>query len=247
VRPPARTTLNRLPPGSEDDHVRIPLVADGDTPAEQGRPARVPSRPGPGRAHDPADGVLVQRIVDGDQLALGELYDRWSRQAYSLARRICGDDGIAEDVVQEVFLAFWRAPERFDPERGSFGTWLLTLVHHKSVDAVRRESTVRRRTVPAAEDGEEWSAPPGPGADQAALGAVVAGQVRDALHRLPAEQRQALALAYYGGYTQREVATLTGVPLGTVKSRMFTGVQRLRSVLGPLLGDLATETGGGAR
>jgi RNA polymerase sigma-70 factor (ECF subfamily) len=155
-----------------------------------------------------------------------------------LARRICADDGLAEDVVQEVFLAFWRDPRRFDPTRGSFATWLLTLVHHKSVDAVRRESTIRRRTVPAAEDGDEWSAQPGPGADQAALGAVVAGQVRDALGRLPAEQRQALALAYYGGYTQREVAALTGVPLGTVKSRMFTGVQRLKSVLGPLFGDL---------
>ncbi len=154
--------------------------------------------------------------------------------AYSLARRICADDGIAEDVVQEVFLAFWRDPKRFDPERGSFGTWLLTLVHHKSVDAVRRESAIRRRTVPAAEDGEEWSAPPGPGADQAALGAVVAGQVRDALGQLPAEQRQALALAYYGGYTQREVATITGVPLGTVKSRMFTGVQRLRGCPRPV-------------
>jgi RNA polymerase sigma-70 factor (ECF subfamily) len=190
---------------------------------------------------------LVRRIADGDQTALGELYDRYGRPAYSLARRICADDGIAEDVVQEVFLAFWREPRRFDPERGSFGTWLLTLVHHKSVDAVRRESAIRRRTVPAAEDGEEWSAPPGPGADQAALGAVVAGQVRDALGKLPDEQRQALTLAYYGGYTQREVATITGVPLGTVKSRMFTGVQRLRSVLAPLTGDFGTDFLGGAR
>jgi RNA polymerase sigma factor (sigma-70 family) len=120
-------------------------------------------------------------------------------------------------------------------------------VHHKSVDAVRRESTIRRRTVPAAEDGEEWSAPPGPGADQTALGSVVAGQVRDALGRLPAEQRQALALAYYGGYTQREVAALTGVPLGTVKSRMFTGLSRLRNVLGPLVGEFAADISGGAR
>jgi RNA polymerase sigma-70 factor (ECF subfamily) len=190
---------------------------------------------------------LVRRIADGDQTALGELYDRYGRPAYSLARRICADDGIAEDVVQEVFLAFWREPRRFDPERGSFGTWLLTLVHHKSVDAVRRESAIRRRTVPAAEDGEEWSAPPGPGADQAALGAVVAGQVRDALGKLPDEQRQALTLAYYGGYTQREVATITGVPLGTVKSRMFTGVQRLRSVLAPLTGDFGSDFLGGAR
>lgn len=190
------------------------------------------------------DEQVVARVVQGDQEALGELYDRYGRPAYSLARRICVDDALAEDVVQEVFLALWRDPTRFDPSRGAFGTWLLTLVHHKSVDAVRRESAVRRRTVQAGEEGAEWSAPPGPGADQAAVGAVVAGQVRDALGDLPDEQRVALALAYYGGYTQREVAALTGVPLGTVKSRMFTGVQRLRAALGPLLGDVADATGG---
>lgn len=221
-------------------------VADAPgTPNGRGRGAARAN--GAGRAHDPSDELIVRRIVEGDSNALGALYDRYGRAAYSLARRICADDGIAEDVVQEVFLAFWRDPRRFDPARGAFGTWLLTLVHHKSVDAVRRESAIRRRTVPAAEDGEEWSAPPGPGADQAALGSVVAGHVRDALGRLPAEQRQALALAYYGGYTQREVAALTGVPLGTVKSRMFTGVQRLRGLLGPLLGEFATDFMGGAR
>ena len=145
-------------------------------------PSRALSAP---RPRDPGRRAVGAPHRDGDQAALGELYDRYGRPAYSLARRICADDGIAEDVVQEVFLAFWREPRRFDPERGSFGTWLLTLVHHKSVDAVRRESAIRRRTVPAAEDGEEWSAPPGPGADQAALGAVVAGQVRDALGSCP--------------------------------------------------------------
>ena len=218
-----------------------------DTPGTPGRRERAQRGPVGGRGSDPADVQLIQRIVAGDQRALGELYDRWSKPAFSLARRVCADEGLAEDVVQEVFIAFWREPGRFDPARGAFGSWLLTLVHHKAVDAVRRESAIRRRTVPAAEDGEEWSAAPGPGADQAALGAVVAGQVRDALGRLPDEQREALALAYYGGYTQREVATLTGVPLGTVKSRMFTGVQRLRSVLGPLLGEVASDFGGGAR
>jgi RNA polymerase sigma factor (sigma-70 family) len=218
-----------------------------DTPDTPGRRDRAQRGQAGGRGSDPADVQIIQRIVAGDQRALGELYDRWSKPAFSLARRVCADEGLAEDVVQEVFIAFWREPGRFDSARGAFGSWLLTLVHHKAVDAVRRESAIRRRTVPAAEDGEEWSVAPGPGADQAALGAVVAGQVRDALGRLPDEQREALALAYYGGYTQREVATLTGVPLGTVKSRMFTGVQRLRSVLGPLLGEVASDFGGGAR
>ncbi|MHA6621630.1 sigma-70 family RNA polymerase sigma factor [Pseudonocardia sp. DLS-67] len=196
-------------------------------------------------APDAPDDELVRAVAAGAQLALAALYDRYGRRAFSLARRVCRDDNLAEDVVQEVFLAFWRAPGRFDPARGGFGTWILTLVHHKSVDAVRRESALRRRTVAAAEEGQE-SGPPGPGADQGALQSMEAGQVRDALGRLPAEQREALALAYFGGYSQREVATLTGVPLGTVKSRMFSGMRRLRGVLGPVLGEIATEAKGGA-
>jgi RNA polymerase sigma-70 factor (ECF subfamily) len=186
------------------------------------------------RVLDPSDQRLIAGAASGDTDAIGLLYDRYGRPAYSLAKRICGDDGIAEDVVQESFLALWRDPQRFDPARGTFGSWLMTLVHHKAVDAVRRESATRRRTAPGAGGAEEWNAPPGPGADHAALGSVLAGQVRDALGDLPDEQREALALAYYGGYTQREVAAITGVPIGTVKSRMFTGVQRLRRLLLPL-------------
>lgn len=220
-------------------------IADPPDPPEQGRSDRGAARREPSRRDDAADQWLVQRIMSGDSTALGELYDRFGRQAYSLARRICADEGLAEDVVQEVFLAFWRDPSRFDPARGRFGTWLLTLVHHKSVDAVRRESAIRRRTVPASEDGSEWSAPPGPGADEDAIGSLIAGEVRDALGRLPAEQRQVLALAYFGGYTQREVAAMTGVPLGTVKSRMFSGVARLRNLLGPVLGEPGGELAGG--
>ena len=143
--------------------------------------------------------------------------------------------------MQEVFLAFWREPRRYDPHRGSFCTWILTVVHHKSVDVVRREAAIRRRT------GKERPADTGPGADQGALRAVEAGHVRDALSELPSDQRHALALAYFGGYTQREVAAITGVPLSTVKSRMFNGVQRLRSVLGPVLGDVCAALPGGAR
>lgn len=197
-------------------------------------------------APDVPDEELVRAVTAGEHPALGALYDRYGRRAYSLARRVCRDDNLAEDVVQDVFLAFWRDPGRFDPGRGGFGTWILALVHHKSVDAVRRESTIRRRTVAVVDEGQEWSAPPGPGADLGALQSMEAGQVRDALGRLPAEQREALALAYFGGYSQREVATLTGVPLGTVKSRMFSGMRRLRGVLGPALGEIATDAGGGA-
>jgi len=197
-----------------------------------------PSRTEP----EPTDHELVAAVVDGSQTALAELYDRFSRRAYSLARRLCGDDGLAEDVIQEVFLAFWKAPDRFDAARGSFATWILTLTHHRSVDAVRRESAIRRRTVSATDDGDEWSAEHGPGADQGAMEALSAAEVRTALGQLPADQRKALALAYFGGYTQREVATLTGVPLGTVKSRMFSGIKRLRAVLEPLVGSTDTTT-----
>ena len=199
------------------------------------------SKRGPETAPGPPDAApdasLLEAIVLRTPGALEALYGRFGRPAYSLARRICVDTALAEDVVQEVFLAVWNNPERFDASRGSVASWLLTLVHHRAVDAVRREATRRRHTVAPSEDGEEWNVPPGPGADGAALDAVVAGHVRHALQQLPAEQREALALAYYGGYTQREVASIAGVPLGTVKSRMFTGVKRLRVLLDPHVND----------
>ena len=216
--------------------------SDGPRPDRLGG-ASEPSAPVPNPTEGPSDAELVRRLGKADGAALSQLYQRFGRPCYSLARRICADEGLAEDVVQEVFLTLWRDPGRYDPARGGFATWLLTLIHHKAVDAVRRESTLRRRMVAAPEAGEDWSPTPVPGADQAALARVAAGQVRTALHRLPHEQRQVLALAYFGGHTQREIAVLTGVPLGTVKSRMFTAVQRLRSLLADQLGpdDLVTE------
>jgi RNA polymerase sigma-70 factor (ECF subfamily) len=220
--------------------VRISLVAD-EAQSSARRPGRwqatsKPTPPAPGIPEGPSDAELVRRVRDADGSALSQLYQRFGRPCYSLARRICVDEGLAEDVVQEVFLTLWRDPTRFDPSRGGFATWLLTLIHHKAVDAVRRESTIRRRMVAAPEAGEDWSPTPAPGADQAAMARVAAGQVRAALHRLPVEQRQVLALAYFGGHTQREIAGMTGVPLGTVKSRMFTAVQRLRVLLTDQLG-----------
>jgi RNA polymerase sigma factor (sigma-70 family) len=176
------------------------------------------------------DATILRAVVAREPRALEEFYDRFARRAYSLARRVCVDETLAEDVVQEVFLLVWRNPERYDAARGSVAAWLMTMVHHRSVDAVRREATRRRHTVPPGEEGDEWL-PPGPGADEAALDAVVAGHVREALGALPREQREALTLAYFGGFTQREVASISGIPLGTVKSRMFTAVRTLRGLL----------------
>ncbi|MBA2414657.1 MAG: sigma-70 family RNA polymerase sigma factor [Geodermatophilaceae bacterium] len=181
-----------------------------------------------------ADVALVGRLTQGDTAALEQLYDRYGRPAYSLARRILADDGLAEDVVQEVFLALWRQPERFDADRGAFSSWLLTMTHHKAVDAVRREETLRRRRSRAADEDEALlgTAAAGPDVDDQVIRGIQGDGVRRALLELPDVQREALTLAYFGGYTQREVAALTGAPLGTVKTRMLAGMRRLKDALG---------------
>ncbi|SEL43135.1 RNA polymerase sigma-70 factor, ECF subfamily [Blastococcus sp. DSM 46786] len=188
----------------------------------------------------PEDGVgdveILRRIRAGDRTAVDELYERFRRPAFALARRILADDGLAEDVLQEVFLGVWRDPDAYDRARGSFSSWLLAVVHHKAVDAVRREESQRRRQNRA----EDQAVLEGPVAardvEDDAWSRVVSQQVRSALGELPAAQKEALTLAYYGGYTQREVAALTGTPLGTVKTRMLAGMRRLRSELGGLGG-----------
>lgn len=179
------------------------------------------------------DALLLQRLVEGDHAALDEVYARYARPAYALARRVTVDDGFAEDVVQEVFLALWRDPHRFDPAKGSFGSWLMAMVHHRSVDAVRREESLRRRRDKVAEQSaaEHALTPVTAPVDDAVMGRLQDERVRAALLSLPEAQRRALTLAYFGGYTQREVASLTNSPLGTVKTRMLTGMRRLRERL----------------
>jgi RNA polymerase sigma factor (sigma-70 family) len=175
------------------------------------------------------DAQLVALVAERDGGALEALYDRYGKPAYSLARRIVADDLLAQDVVQEVFLSLWRDAGRFDPGKGSVATYLLALTHHRSVDVVRREENLRRRRT--GDEGLVGEADPK--AD--VQGAVELGdrqqRVRQALKGLPDAQRQALALAYFGGYTQREVAALVGVPLGTVKTRMAAGMRKLKDVL----------------
>ena len=193
------------------------------------RPVRRPEE-------DSGDADLVRRVRAGDRGAIDDLYERFRRPAFALARRILADDTLAEDVLQDVFLTVWRDPDAFDGARGSFASWLLAMVHHKAVDAVRREESHRRRQT-RAEDDLALSAPTlTSDVEDEAWNRVVSEQVRGALAVLPRAQREALTLAYYGGYTQREVAALTGAPLGTVKTRMLAGMRRLKQELGGLAG-----------
>ena len=173
-----------------------------------------------------SDEALVLLAARSEQSALAELYDRYGRPAYGLALRVLRDEALAEDAVQEAFLAVWRTAPRFVPERGKASTWIFTLVHRRAVDLVRRE-VVRRA------DSLEGAPEPGGGdAGEEAWLRLQRERVQDALRQLPDQQREALELAYYGGFSQSEPAERLGQPLGTIKSRMFAGLARLRELLG---------------
>ncbi len=173
-----------------------------------------------------SDEALVALAARSDRTAFAELYDRYGRVAWGLALRILRDEALAEDAVQEAFLQVWRSASRFVPERSAARTWILTVVHRRAVDLVRREE--RRKT----EQLDEAREPAGSGgADDDAWLNLERGRVQEALKRLPDREREALELAYYGGFTQSELAQRLGEPLGTIKSRMFTGLARLRDLL----------------
>jgi RNA polymerase sigma factor (sigma-70 family) len=173
-----------------------------------------------------SDEAVVALVARSDQSALAELYDRFGRVAYGVALRILRDEKLAEDAVQEGFLAAWRNADRFMPERAKASTWLLTLVHRRAVDLVRREN--RRRAEPLQEGVE---AAPSDSAEEDAWLRFERERVQLALKQLPDQQREALELAYYGGFSQSELAERLGQPIGTIKSRMFTGLARLRELL----------------
>ena len=191
------------------------------------------SRPGyAGRRDDLDDAALVQLVAAPDPDALAVLYQRHGAACYRLARRVTANDALAEDAVQEAFVGLWRDPAAYVPGQGSVLNWLLGLTHHKAVDFVRRESAQQRRQN--AQAARQALDPPPDDPAAAAWAGIRAESVRAALSELPEAQRHALALAYFGGYTQREIAQLTGTPLGTVKTRMFTAMRRLQLRLAPL-------------
>jgi RNA polymerase sigma factor (sigma-70 family) len=174
---------------------------------------------------------LHRRLAAGDVAAFDALYRRYAAVALGLAYRLTGDRGLAQDVVHDAFLALWRAPEAFDPTRGAFRTFFLSLVHHRAVDAIRREERLRARQERAANlEPLEVEDPVESVADED-LVARRRHEVRAALGTLPPEQRQVLEMAYFGGMTQVRIARELGVPLGTVKTRTFAALRKLRALL----------------
>jgi len=183
-----------------------------------------------------AERSLARRLRAGDEQALADLYDGYSRFVFGLALRVIGDRAAAEDITQDVFVGLWTQPDRFDPDRGSLRAFLATLAHRRSVDLIRGEESRRRRESRTSVEPTFASA-----IDDVALQSVTAGTVRDAVASLPINQRQALELAYFDGCTYRQVAERLGIPEGTAKSRLRVALHAMADLLDPALLDFGMQ------
>lgn len=172
----------------------------------------------------------MQLVCRGNAPAFEVIYERHSRAAFSLAYRMAGSRGVAEDVVQEAFLSIWRSGARYERARGSVRTWVLGIVHHRAIDALRRSFVHERRR--ASDEGLEDQLETGERTDVEAARHEEAATVRAALDHLPAEQSQVIELAYFGGFTHTEIASMLETPVGTVKGRMRLGLEKMRHALG---------------
>lgn len=198
-------------------------AARREEPDLDGNGARIPTG-------EVDDASLLRALQSGQQDAIAVLYDRYSGMAYGLAYRITGDATLAEDVVQEAFVSLWKQARRFDPERGQVRSWLMTIVHHRGVDAVRRRSSRGERALP---DGPEEFIASQPRPEELAEWTLDAEAVREAVKQVPEEQRKTIEMAYFMGMTHVEIAARMEVPLGTVKSRLRIGLEKMRDYLRP--------------
>jgi RNA polymerase sigma-70 factor (ECF subfamily) len=179
---------------------------------------------------DARDRDLARRVSEGDEMAFRNLYRRYGAAAKGLAVRVVRQPAMAEEIVQEAFLVLWRDPSAYREERGSFRAWLMSTVHHRAVDAVRREEAHRRRTL-ASEPFAHVEEDVGTTVVEEADLADTREKVRAALLEIPEEQRKVLELMYFEGKTQTTIAEELGLPLGTVKSRTLLAMRRLRGKL----------------
>jgi RNA polymerase sigma-70 factor (ECF subfamily) len=202
-RPPAATFgSSGPPPGNED------LVAMADF-------------------QNATDAAIVVGIARCHEPALAEAYRRHGGSVHTLARRVLRSTTLADEVTQEVFVELWRAPERFDPGRGALRTFLMTKAHSRAIDVLRSESARRVREERTVRE----TAAAGYDIEHHAWDLAVADRVKEAVGSLPADERTAIEMAYFGGHTYREVASLLGEPEGTVKSRIRSGLKRLRALM----------------
>jgi RNA polymerase sigma-70 factor (ECF subfamily) len=186
-------------------------------------------RPRPTDLRSLADEDLMQLVQDGEARAFEIIFDRHADAAFSLAYRMCGRHALAEDVTQEAFLAIWRGGARYDRTRGSVRTWALGIVHHRAVDTLRRNDVHSRRR--AGDEGLEESLEAPERTDAQAIENATARELRRALEELPRDQRHVIELAYFGGFTHVEIASMLEEPVGTIKGRMRLGLKKLRDHL----------------
>jgi RNA polymerase sigma-70 factor (ECF subfamily) len=195
----------------------------------------------PDRFDDVSDAALAMSIARYDHGALAEVYRRHAGAVFGLARRLLVEPALAEEIVQEVFLRLWNDPTRFDPERGTMRSFLLTQTHGRAVDALRADVSRRERE----ERDARRTASSGPDIEREVWDLTTAERVRESLAALPSDEREAIELAYWGGYTYREVAVRLDAPEGTIKSRIRSGLRRLRSELAAA--GIPVEPAGGER
>ena len=188
--------------------------------------------PSPTELRDLADEDLMQLVRRGQAEAFEVVYERHSGAAFSLAYRMCGSRAAAEDVVQEAFLSLWRSGARYDRARGSVRTWVLGIVHNRAIDSLRRSIVHDRRR--ASDEGIEERFEASERTDTEVARLDEAAEIRRALTTLPDEQSRVIELAYFGGFTQTEIAALLDAPIGTVKGRMRLGLEKMRAQLGGL-------------
>jgi RNA polymerase sigma-70 factor (ECF subfamily) len=178
-----------------------------------------------------ADEEVMLLMRDGNPDAFEVIYDRHAGAAFSLAYRMVGDRNAAEDITQEAFLSMWRSRVRFDRERGSVRAWVLGIVHHRTIDALRRNTAHDRRRATVEGLEERHEAPERTEAEVARRDE--AREVREAMRTLPGDQLEVVRLAYFGGFTHTQIAEMLDTPVGTVKGRMRLGLEKMRRALSP--------------
>ena len=176
------------------------------------------------------DEDLLTQVGKRDQVAFEAFYDRFERQAFSLAYRIIGERSAAEDIVQEAFLSIWKSGERYDKTRGSAGAWALGIVRNRAIDTLRSRAS-RTPTLDSDDDGVLESRPAADRTDEQAMRRETQREVREVNTELPEKQSKVINLAFFGGFSQSEISEMLDLPLGTVKGRMRLGLEKIRGGL----------------